>query len=243
MRYLATVEYNGTRYQGWQRQPDLETIQGSIEAVLSKLLDKETAIFGSGRTDAGVHALGQTFHFDTDKDIADLEKLRYAMNRLLSRDIHIIQIEPVSSVFHARLSAKRKAYRYVINIGEDDPFAIEFEHFYPRKLNIGEMKKAAGLFRGRHNFQNYTSKEEDESGFIREIFDVSMRKLKSHIVIEISGDGFMRYMVRMIVGTLIEIGANRFTTVEAASLLDDPERHFVNYKAPPNGLFLVKVGY
>ncbi len=243
MRYLATVKYNGTRYLGWQRQPDALTIQGEIETVISKLLDKETVIFGSGRTDAGVHALGQTFHFDADQEIGDLEKFRYAMNRLLNRNIHIVSIIEVASDFHARLSAKWKVYQYIINIGEDDPFNVDFKHFYPRDLNIEEMVKAAKLFYGKHDFRNYTSKEEDDDQFVREILGIYIHTPQDHIIIDIAATGFMRYMVRMIVGTLIEIGMGRFTTEEAARLLDNPERTYVNYKAPPNGLYLVKVEY
>lgn len=243
MRYLATVKYNGTRYFGWQRQPDTLTIQGSIEAVISQLLDKETAIFGSGRTDAGVHALGQTFHFDIDKEIDNLDKFRYAMNRLLSRDIHIVDIKRVADDFHARLSAKSKVYQYIINTGEDDPFNVDFKHFYPRHLDIDEMTKAARLFYGKHDFRNYTSKEEDDDQFVREIVGINISNPENHILVDIAATGFMRYMVRMIVGTLIEIGMGRFTTEEAARLLDNPERSYVNFKAPPNGLYLVKVEY
>jgi len=243
MRYLATVKYNGTHFQGWQRQPEVPTVQGSIEAVLSKLLDKETVIYGSGRTDAGVHALGQRFHFDTEKEIEDLSKFRYALNRLLDRDIHVDEIVKVADDFHARLSATSKVYQYVINTGEDDPFNIDFKHFYPRDLDVEEMARGAKLFAGRHDFRNFTSKEEDDDGFVREIYDISVSRLKDHIIIEIAGSGFMRYMVRMIVGTLLEIGMGRFSVAETAKLLDNPERHFVNYKAPPNGLYLVKVDY
>ncbi|MFA6645250.1 MAG: tRNA pseudouridine(38-40) synthase TruA [Bacilli bacterium] len=243
MRYLATVKYNGTHYLGWQRQPNVDTIQGAIETVLSKLLDNETSIFGSGRTDAGVHALGQTFHFDVEKEIEDREKFRYAMNRLLNRDIHIIEIKRVTDDFHARLSAKYKVYQYIINVGEDDPFNVDFKHFFPRDLDIDEMRKAAKLFYGKHDFRNYTSKEEDENQFVREIVGIHISNPENHIVVDIAATGFMRYMVRMIVGTLIEIGMHRFTTEEAAKLLDNPERSYVNYKAPPNGLYLVKVEY
>lgn len=243
MRYLATVQYNGTRFQGWQRQPDVPTIQGTIEAVLSQLLDQEINIFGSGRTDAGVHALGQTFHFDVEKEIADLGKFRYAVNRLLNRDIHLVEIVSVNDSFHARLSAKAKTYQYIINTGEDDPFNIDFKYFYPRNLDIEAMIKGAGLFYGRHDFRNFTSKEEDEQGFVREIYDIHVLTPKDHVIFEIQGSGFMRYMVRMIVGTLLEIGMGRFSVDETARLLDNPERDFVNYKAPPNGLYLVKVDY
>jgi len=243
MRYLATVKYNGTHFQGWQRQPNVETIQGSIEQVISKLLDVETPIYGSGRTDAGVHALGQTFHFDTIKEIDDLEKFRYAINRLLKREIHIINLKRVDDDFHARLSAKCKVYQYIINTGEDDPFNIDFKHFYPREMNVNEMIEAAKLFYGKHDFRNFTSKEEDEAGFVRDILGIHVYTPQDHVIIEISATGFMRYMMRMIVGTLIEIGMGRFTSAEVQKLLDNPERNFVNYKAPPNGLYLVKVEY
>ncbi|MFA5481663.1 MAG: tRNA pseudouridine synthase A, partial [Bacilli bacterium] len=177
------------------------------------------------------------------KKIEDVEKFRYALNRLIDQDINISLIKAVSDDFHARLSAKRKTYLYIINTGERDPFKKDFEYHYPRKLDVAAMKEAADLFVGRHDFRNFTSKEEDEDDFVRDIFSIRVTNPPDHIFIEMIGSGFMRYMVRMIVGTLIEIGMGRFTLAETKELLDNKNRHFVNFKAPPHGLYLVEVAY
>jgi len=243
MRYLAVVKYNGTHFQGWQKQISDITIQGEIERVLSQLLDAATSICGSGRTDAGVHALGQRFHFDVAKGIVDLEKFRYAANRLLMRDIHIVSLSAISDDFHARFSAKSKVYRYLINTGEADPFNEDFIFQLLRPLDVETMIKAGLLFYGRHDFRNFTSKEEDEADFVREITGIHILKDGGILAIEVVGDGFMRYMVRMMAGALIEVGLGHLNVEQLASLIDTKEREIVNYKAPSCGLYLVDVIY
>lgn len=245
MRILGIVQYDGTEYVGWQKQPNGPSIQEEIEKVLSKILDTPITIQGSGRTDAGVHALAQHFHFDVNKDIIDLNKFMYSVNCLLPNDIRIMSFEIVSDSFHARYDASEKTYIYTLNVGSYDVFQRHFITQYPnRDLDVESMKEAAELFRGTHNFKNYTSKEEDEDNFVRTIKGIDVNFVNGLIMFRLTADGFMRYMVRIIVGTLIQIGSGKLglTDIEA-SLNEDSVRSVMPYKAPPEGLMLVDVSY
>lgn len=241
MRYLAIVQYDGTSFMGWQIQSNVRTIQEEIEKVLSKVLNTPTKIFGSGRTDARVHSIGQTFHFDSKK-IDDLGKFTYSINSLLPEDIHIVSIKKVADDFHARFSAKDKTYLYILNTGRYDVFNRNYTNQYLRELDIKAIKEASKLFLGEHNFKNFTSKEEDKDNYIRTInsFDVVVNG--DVISFYINGNGFMRYMVRMIIGTLIEVGLGKLSLEEVKEYLSDKDNQ-VPYKASPEGLFLYKVNY
>lgn len=243
MKYFALIKYLGTPFKGFQKQPNEKTVQGVIEEVLSTILNEEIKVHGSGRTDAGVHALGQVIHFQTTKWIDDLKKFQYSFNKLLRREILCLDIFLVSDDFHARISAKEKTYRYLINVGEDDPLRKDLYYYYPKDFDIKLMKKTLNLFKGEHNFFNFTTKEEDYQNFIRIINKTKLSKKGTIIKIEISGNGFMTYMVRMIVGILIEVGLHRFPYDEVKRLLNSKTREVVNYKAPPEGLYLVEVKY
>ena len=242
MRYLAVVQYDGTDFVGWQIQPNGRSVEEEIEKVLSQILNTPTKIYGSGRTDAKVHAIGQTFHFDS-KEIKDLGKFTYSVNKMLPEDIHILYINPVDDKFNARFSVKDKTYLYIINTGKFDVFNRRFVNQYLQELDIKAIKEASKLFIGKHNFQNFTSKEEDEDSFIRTInsFDVVVNG--DAISFYINGDGFMRYMVRMIVGTLIEVGLGKLSIDKVEYYLETPKRNPVPYKAAPEGLYLLKVNY
>ena len=242
MRYLATVSYNGSAYYGWQKQVGKISIQEIIEGVLSMILDKETKIYASGRTDAGVHSLGQTFHFDA-KEIKDLGKFTYSINSLLPKDIFVDSIIKVDDNFHARYNVKRKIYSYYINIGKYDLFKVDEIYQFLRPLDIEKMKECLNIFLGEHCFQNFTSKDEDENNYVRIIYDAKLSLDNDIIKIIFEGNGFMRYMVRMIVGTLIEVGLGKLKIEEVKAILDDKNRNVVSYKAPANGLYLDKVIY
>ncbi len=241
-RYKVTVSYDGTSFLGWQKQSEGRTVQTEIEAVLSRLLDTPTVIFASGRTDAGVHALGQVFHFDSDKSL-DLAKFKHSLNCVLSDDIHIGDIQEVPSDFHARYSVVAKHYRYVLNMGEADPLKRHFRYEMHQTLHVSEMEKVAPLFLGKHNFQNFTSKEEDEGQFIRDLSQLSITRQGDELTFDLVGNGFMRYMARMIVGTLIAVGQGKETLVSVHALLNATKRTIVSHKAPSQGLTLVKVFY
>ena len=245
MRYLAVVAYRGTPFCGWQKQTvsKLPSIEEMIEVVLSRVLNNKTKIFGSGRTDAGVHALGQTFHFDSDKEL-DTAKLMNSMNKLLPLDISILSIKRVPDDFHARFSAKGKTYIYKIrNDKIKYPFAYDMEYTLGQKLDLDKMREAAQVFVGEHNFQNFTSKEEDEQKFTRNIGDISIKTEKNNIEISLTGNGFMRYMVRMIVGSLIQVGLGKMTAKDLQVALENPVRKPSSHKAPAYALYLKEVIY
>ena len=245
MRYLVTTSYRGTNYCGWQKQSvsKLPSIEASVENVLSRILNENIKIYGSGRTDAGVHALGQTFHFDTDKNIV-ISKFVHSLNELLPDDIRILSMKEVPSDFHARYNAKQKTYIYKIrNAKASNPFKFDLEYCLSQNLDLSKMVEASKLFLGEHNFQNFTSKDEDDSNFVRTIFDIQINKENENIVILMTGNGFMRYMVRMIVGTLIQVGLSKISVCDVKKNLENKERKPSSYKAPAHGLYLKEVCY
>ena len=201
------------------------------------------SIYGSGRTDAGVHALGQTFHFDLQKEF-DLDRLLYSVNCLLPEDIYILSFKRVDDDFHARYSAKAKIYRYDIHFGHRDVFNNALEATIPQPCNLDEFKEALNIFLGKHNFQNFTSKEEDEAGFVREIYEITYSQNDDKLSITLKGNGFMRYMIRFIIGTALAVSQGKENKDFIKSHLDDiTKRNIVSYKAPSEGLFLQDVLY
>lgn len=245
MKYLAVVSYRGTNYCGWQKQTisKLPSVQEKIEVVLSRILNENIKIFGSGRTDAGVHALGQTFHFETTKEI-DSYKFIHGFNELIPNDIVLISVEKVSDDFHARFNAVSKTYLYKIeNKKLFDPFNENLAYQLKQKLDVEAMKNAAKVFEGEHNFQNFTSKEEDDNNFVRVVHKITISEDKDFINIELNGNGFMRYMVRMIVGNLVQVGLGKMTASEIKKNLTEKVRKPSSYKAPAEGLYLKEVCY
>lgn len=245
MRIFGVVAYQGNNYQGWQKQSDAPSVEETIEKVFSKILNRDINIYGSGRTDAGVHAYHQTFHFDVEKEDLDLDKLKYAVNSLLPKDIFIIELKIVSDDFHARFSIKEKTYEYVIRFGNRDVFNYQNEATIPFPTDIELLKKSLSLFIGKHNYQNFTSKEEDEAGFVREIKEISVDydKENNRLKICLTGNGFMRYMVRYIVGTSLAVAQGKEDISFIERNLDANKRNIVSYKAPAEGLFLKDVKY
>ena len=244
MRIKAIVKYKGTNYHGWQKQVGDRTIQGVIEEVLSKVLDTPINIYASGRTDAGVHALGQVFHFDINKDNIDLDRLRYSINMMLDNNIEILSMEKADDNFHSRYDAKVKKYEYKIKLKSKDPFEYETSYVCPYPMNISLFKKAILKFVGKHDFRNLTSKEiDDEQDFIRDIYSIELKKNKDKISIIFTGNGFMRYMIRYMVGVALAIAQNKEDISYIDNILDNKERKIVSYKAPAEGLYLVEVKY
>lgn len=242
MRYLGIVSYDGGAYQGWQRQPDAPSIQQKLEEVLSLILNMPISIYGSGRTDAGVHANGQAFHFDCDKTIV-MKKLLVSVNSLLPHDIHLHRLKRVPDAFHARYNVKYKHYRYLINNNEYSPFLRRYAMQIRHKLDIGAMKEASQLFVGTHNFQDFTTKDGDKDGYVREVYEVRLSRHDGLLRIDVVGSGFMTYMVRFIVGTLVAIGQGREPIDFISKHLDSNQRNVVSYKGEPQGLYLYEVGY
>ena len=243
MRVLGVVSYKGSRFQGWQKQPTVITVQGEIEKALSQVLNSEVTIFGSGRTDAGVHAMGQTFTFDMSKDL-DLDKLCFSINRMIDKDIKILSFKKVDDDFHARFSAKSKTYLYKIRLGVKDPFENEFQYIYPFEFDFDLFSKALKQFEGKHCFKDFTSKEEDEDGYVREIYKIVSKKQDNDITVEFTGNGFMRYQIRNMVGAALAVASkNEDLNFIPNHLKEEKIREICQYKAPPQGLYLVKVEY
>lgn len=243
MRYLCTVSYKGTAYQGWQKQVDAPTIQGCIEETLSQFFNQNINIQGAGRTDTGVHAKGQTFHFDLNKEINDLSRFLYSINQMLPDDISILNIKQVQDDFHARFSTIGKKYLYIISYGSKDPFENNLKYNCLLNFDHKIFEKCITYFKGVHDFRNFTSKEEDEDNFVREIYKIEVSDSNNEIKVLFEGNGFMRYMIRYIIGTSLACAQGKIGLEEVKKLLDNPVREIVSYKAPPDGLYLLSVLY
>lgn len=243
MRLKAIISYKGSKYYGWAKQKDTLTIQGEIETVLSKYFNQDINVYASGRTDAGVHALGQVIHFDVNKIDVDLSRCRYSLNMMLTKDIHIISLEKASENFHARYDVKEKTYLYKIYLGENNPFINEEALCIPNDFDVSLFKQALDKFIGKHNFQDFTSKEEDEDNFIREIYEIRVEEAQKNLFIYLTSNGFMRYMVRYIIGTCIEIAFKKISISFIDEHLDSADRNIVSYKASPHALYLKQVIY
>lgn len=242
MKILAKVSYLGTSYSGWQKQPNFPSVQEEIEKVLSKIFNSSIQIYGSGRTDAGVHAKGQTFHFEINKP-ADLVKLKYSLNMMLPNDIEILTLEEVDDSFQARYSAKGKHYQYVIKKCAKDPFLFHQVYLYPYPLDMDLFQASLNKFIGKHNFASFTSKDEDEQDFVREIYSIQIKEDNDFIYVDLIGNGFMRYMIRNIIGTSLVIASKKEDISFIDKRLDNSNRQIVSYKAPSDGLYLIDVIY
>lgn len=242
VRYKVIVSYFGRNYYGWQKQPNVPTIQGEIEAALGKLFNTQIVIHGAGRTDAGVHALRQCFHFDAENKFKPND-LKYRLNKILGPDIKIISVRTVDDSFHARFNAVSKTYVYKIYLGSKEPFTYYHALIYPKKLNVAKMRSNLQKLVGTHSFKNFTSKETDEKKFVRNISKASISVKNNLLQITITGEGFMRGQVRMIVGALIALSENQLTEEEFQEYLNSEERKIINYKASSEGLYLKDVRY
>ena len=244
MKVLGICSYKGTNYYGWQKQVGFISVQEKIEECLSKVYDTTINIQGSGRTDAGVHALKQYFHFVSDKE-KDLNQLAYSLNKMLPDDIKIISFTEVDDDFHARYNAKRKIYEYRILLTNKDPLSYDLAYIYPMDLNIGLFKEALNKFVGEHNYQDFTSKEEDEGNFIRTIYSIDVIRENDLLRVVFDGNGFMRYQIRNMIGSAINVANSK----ESLEFIDkhleknDNKRDIIAYKAPACGLYLVDVIY
>ena len=238
------MEYDGTAYHGWQRQKTDRTIQGEIEKALKTMTEKPISLAGSGRTDAGVHALGQTASFKSD---AGLSPVIYArgLNSLLPDDIHIKACELVDPEFHARYSVLSKMYQYRI-LNRDMPSIMERHYVWHIKhlLNVEAMQKAASYFVGEHDFKAFEGTGSPRTSTVRHVIRAGMRETKdSQILFDIEADGFLRYMVRNIVGTLVDVGRGRIPGEDVKEILLSGDRSRAGATAPAKGLFLMQVNY
>lgn len=246
MRYFMNFSYDGTKYKGYQKQPKVKTIQGEIEKCLKKINnDNPIDIYASGRTDAHVHALNQKAHFDFDSNI-DPTNLKKALNSLLPDDIYIKSVVEVNDDFHARFSVTGKEYIYKINMGEYDPIEKNYVYQYNKKLDVVEMERALKYLEGTHNFKAFTKKNEEKDDYERKIVQASLiRNYKdvNKITISLLGTGFLRYMVRNIVGTLIQVGENKLKIEDISHIIESEDRSKAGKTANPEGLYLKDVKY
>lgn len=233
-----TIEYDGTDFHGWQVQPELATIQGEIEAALQQLLQEPVRIIGAGRTDQGVHALGQIANCSI-LSIMKLDQIKSGINALTSPQIYIKSISEVAPDFHSRYSAQSKLYRYHI-IGEPSPCQLRYKWFVPYKINTSIIKTALPQFIGEKDFQ-YFSVSNGKENTLCTIFDISLTEQESQLIINIEGNRFLRKMVRGIVGFLHDIGRDRFSPEDIPKAFSGGIKDM--FFAPPQGLFLVEVRY
>ncbi len=242
-RIKLTVSYEGTRYHGFQRQPTGITVQESLEKAIEQLQGEPVRIVGSGRTDAGVHARGQVVHFDTEAAIPP-ERWGAALNSVLPDDIVVRQSEQVSSSFHARYDVKSKTYRYLIDHGRvRDVFLRNRAWHISRPLDLESMVTAATAFVGTHDFTAFCSAKADVGNRVRTITRVDIEKDGNRIWLTFMGNGFLYNMVRIMTGTLVEVGAGKRDVAEIPHLIEAKDRTLTGITAPPQGLYLWSVDY
>lgn len=242
MRYLMRFSYDGTLFYGYQKQIDKRTVQGEIESVLNKITNSNIVISASGRTDALVHANNQYAHFDYDKAI-DLDKFKYSLNCLLPDDIYIKSISLVSNEFHARYDVLEKTYIYKLNIGEYSPMDRNYIYQYNKSLDIDNMKLAIKKFVGVHNFKSFTTNNPKIKDYNREIYEANISVENNILIFKFRGNGFLQYMVRNMVGFLIEVGCGKRNYNDVVSVLKSEDRTKAGIMASGCGLYLDNVIY
>ena len=237
------IEYDGKEFNGWQKQPNKLNIQGTIEQAIKNITGEEVELNASGRTDAGVHALGQVANFKTNSQIP-IEKFAIAINSRLKKSIIIKNAEEVDERFHSRLTCKRKTYRYIINNSiEGSAIYRNLETHIPQKLDISKMEKALKYFEGEHDFKAFKASGTSSKNSVRTIYKTNIYKENNRIYIELTGNGFLYNMVRIIVGTLVEVGLEKIEPEKIQEIIKSKKRENAGKTLPPNGLYLVNVEY
>lgn len=238
-----TIEYDGKCYNGWQKQPNKLNIQGEIERAIYNITKEEVDLIGSGRTDAGVHALGQVANFKTNSQIS-IEKLPLAINSQLKNSIVIKEAEEVNERFHSRYNAKRKTYRYIINNSKcGTAIYRNLEYSYPFKLDAEKMKQASKYFEGEHDFKAFKSSGTSSKNSVRTIYKAIVKQEGEKIIIELTGNGFLYNMVRIIAGTLLDVGLGKIQPEEIPEMIESKDRQRAGKTLPAHGLYLVEVKY
>ena len=242
-RLKLLLEYCGTRYHGWQVQPDVVTIQGTLEACLSRITNAAVRVHAAGRTDAGVHALGQVAHFDT-ASVVPPEALQRGVNSLLPDDIVVRQVSEVSPDFHARYSARQKTYAYVVhNQALRSAFHGPYTWHVRQRLDVAVMRSAAQALLGQHDFSAFRAASCAARSPVRCLARLAVQRRATRIFFVLCADGFLQHMVRNIVGTLVDIGCGKIPADELTTILHSRQRQAAGPTAPPQGLFLVRVTY
>ncbi|HEX8090188.1 MAG TPA: tRNA pseudouridine(38-40) synthase TruA [Blastocatellia bacterium] len=238
-----TIQYDGTNYHGWQIQPDGRTIQGELTRVLSMLDHRRVTVHGAGRTDAGVHAEGQVANFFLQREF-EPRALQDAINGNLDWDIRVLEVEQVADSFNARLSARLKIYRYQIwTASVVSPFLHRYVYHYRGRLDVDEMRRAATALVGSHDFSAFTVTHTEIEDRVRTLTRLDVGQREDRLTLEAEANGFLRYMVRTIAGTLIEVGRGRREASSIPEILRSRDRANAGPTAPAAGLTLVRVGY
>lgn len=245
-KYKILIAYDGTRYNGWQIQKNASSIQALIQNALKIILRLETKVVGAGRTDQGVHALGQCAHFLAPNHL-DLEKLLHSLNGILPKDIRILSISSISEEFHARYSALGKFYCYHLHVGKaHNPFKRLYSYHYPYPLDLHLIQEASCFFVGERDFTSFSNESHyhfSSKGAIRILHRLSIGIREEEILFEFEGNGFLYKMVRNIVGALLEVGRGKIGLDSIPQIFLAKDRRAAPAAAPPQGLFLVKVHY
>ena len=242
-RIMLTVAYEGTKYCGWQVQPNGITVEEVLNEELSRLLKEDIQVIGASRTDAGVHAMGNVAVFDTNTQIP-AEKLSYALNRSLPDDIVIQNSREVRKNFHPRKTESRKTYEYRIwNADFVQPFNRNYTHFIYNELDVEAMQKAANYLLGEHDFTSFCSIKTQVPDHVRTIYELSITKKDQLITLRIRGNGFLYNMVRIIAGTLLQVGMHRIKPEEVKNILEAKNREAAGPTAPAKGLMLIGIEY
>lgn len=238
------LAYDGSRYNGWQKQGNTEhTIQGKLEQLLFKMTGEEVEIHGSGRTDAGVHAKGQAANFLTNSDWS-LDKIKTYMNHYLPEDIAVLEVKEEKDRFHARLNAVKKQYDYTIwNSPIPNVFERKYMYGLEDRLDLEKMRQGANYLIGEHDFKSFCGNKRTKKSTVRTIYDIKIHQEKEKIVLSFTGNGFLYNMVRILVGTLIEIGLEKRKPEEMKELLQTGIREEAGFLAPAKGLCLMQVWY
>lgn len=244
MNFKLTIQYDGTRYDGWQRQGNTDnTLQGRLEGVLSRMVGKPVEIQGAGRTDAGVHARGQVASVHLPEGYTPQEVQNY-LNRYLPEDVAVVDVVEVGERFHARLSATGKEYRYHIRMGSvPDVFARKYQYRVEEPLDLAAMERAAGYLTGKHDFRSFCGNRRFKKSTVREVFHIGVEVCGSDLTLIYRGDGFLYNMVRILTGTLLEVGLGQRTPESMVDILEARERTAAGKTAPAQGLVLQEVYY
>ncbi len=242
MNYKITIQYEGTRYAGWQRQKSTpDTIQGIIESALYDITGEKTEVNGSGRTDAGAHALGQVANFKVSREYDDIMD---RLNEALPSDIKIVECHTVHDRFHARLNAKSKTYIYKIDIGKKpDVFTRRTVNHFPYNVDTDKMKAAAEYMLGEKDFKAFCSNRRTKKSTVRTLYSIEIVQEGAEISFIYKGNGFLYNMVRIITGTLLEVGTGKFEPEYIADIIASKDRSKAGITMPPRGLTLVRVDY
>jgi len=241
-RIRLTLEYDGTDFSGWQVQPDKRTVQGVVQESLSQMMGSQIRVVGSGRTDAGVHALNQVAHADVTRDIPAVN-IMMGLNSSLPRDVRVVNCQDAPGTFHAQRSATGKTYRYTI-LNVPRPTALDRHRVWHirQPLDLSAMIEGATHLRGKHDFAAFKSAG-DEKTSVRDLRILEISRAGSHLVLTYEANGFLKHMVRNITGALVEVGQGRLKPWEIKRLLDSGSRENAPKKAPPQGLALIQVTY